>query len=68
LIAKNKSIKIYTTWGNGSNLSEWKDEVEKIRNEVEVVQLVSPSLAARVPKGQNKFEYMLADWKSKINI
>lgn len=64
LIERNHGINIYTTWGKGSNLAEWKDEVSRLGK---VTNLVSPSLAARVPKGSNKFEYMLNDWKGKID-
>ncbi|HAI17360.1 MAG: hypothetical protein CMP05_11880 [Xanthomarina sp.] len=66
VIAKNKGVKVYTTWGTGSKLKEWRSEVGKI--ESTVVELKSPSMAARVPKGEKKFEYMLNDWSSKINI
>lgn len=63
LINENSGINVYTTWGKGSNLNEWKKEVEKLGR---INSLVSPSLAARVPKGENKFAYMLADWKKKV--
>jgi G:T/U-mismatch repair DNA glycosylase len=64
LIKENSNIKVYSTWGKGSNLKEWKKEVEKLG---EIIFLVSPSMAARVPKGEIKFDYMLADWQKKIN-
>ncbi len=64
LIAKNKGIKVYSTWGIGPKLKEWRNEVAKIQ---QISSLVSPSMAARVPKGANKFDYMLTDWKEKIN-
>lgn len=64
IIEVNKWINVYSTWGKGPNLKEWKNEVEKLGK---INSLVSPSLAARVPKGVNKFDYMLADWKNKIN-
>jgi len=63
IIKKNNGVKVFTTFGNGSSLTEWKKEVEKLGK---VIALVSPSLAARVPKGKNKYDFMLCDWKSKI--
>ena len=63
LIKANSGINLYTTWGKGSNLKEWREEVLKLEN---LNPLVSPSLAARVPKGENKFDYMLNNWKSII--
>ncbi len=63
IINKNKGVKKYTTFGKGSTLKEWQREIDKLGN---VMPLVSPSLAARVPKGSNKFDYMLSDWESKI--
>jgi hypothetical protein len=63
IIKKNKGVKLYTTFGKGSALKEWQKEIDKLGS---VIPLVSPSLAARVPKGSNKFNYMLSDWKSKI--
>jgi hypothetical protein len=65
IISRNPGIKVYSTWGNGQNLKEWKAEIEKLG---EITPLVSPSLAARVPKGENKFNFMLADWRKKIII
>lgn len=65
LISKNPGVNVLSTWGQGSNLSEWKNEVEKIQN---VVPLVSPSMAARVPKGTKKFQFMVDDWRSKIDF
>ncbi len=63
LISTNENIKVFSTWGNGSSLKEWKTEVEKIKN---ITSLCSPSLAAKVPKGVQKFNYMLDCWKSRI--
>mgnify|MGYP006439316571 FL=1 len=63
-IHSNQGLKIYSTWGKGSNLKEWKNETEKLD---EIIPLVSPSMAAKVPKGAKKFEYMLSDWESKIH-
>lgn len=65
LILRNPGVKVFSTWGKGSNLKEWKNEIYKIEN---LIPLVSPSLAARVPKGESKFQFMLDDWKSKILI
>jgi hypothetical protein len=64
LSKSNPNLKIFTTWGKGSNLKEWQIEVEKIKISS---KLKSPSMAARVPKGANKFEYVLTDWKEKFN-
>jgi len=63
IIKKNKNVKIFTTWGNGSNLKEWRTELIKLKD---FTTLKSPSKAARVPKGLSKFNYVLEDWKSKI--
>jgi hypothetical protein len=60
----NPNLKIFSTWGKGPNLKEWRLEVEKIKINS---SLLSPSKAARVPKGVNKFEYVLSDWKEKFN-
>lgn len=65
VINKNRNIKVYTTWGKGPNLLEWRNEIKKIP---QVINIVSPSMAARVPKGTNKYEYMLEDWRKKIKI
>ena len=65
VIANNPGIDIYSTWGTGPNLAEWKKEITKIGN---IVPLKSPSLAARVPKGERKYQYMLNDWKKKIKM
>ena len=64
LSKSNTNLKIFTTWGKGSNLKEWRFEVEKIKISS---KLLSPSMAARVSKGVNKFEYVLSDWKEKFN-
>jgi hypothetical protein len=64
LSKSNPNLKIFTTWGKGSNLKEWRLEVSKINI---YSNLLSPSMAARVPKGVNKFEYVLNDWKEKFN-
>jgi hypothetical protein len=64
IIEKNENIKVYTTWGNGSNLKEWRDETAKLGG---IIKLKSPSLAAAVPKGSIKFDYMLDDWSGKIS-
>ena len=64
IIKKNENIKVYTTWGNGSKLREWRDETAKLGG---LITLKSPSLAAAVPKGSIKFDYMLDDWSQKIS-
>lgn len=63
IIKKNCGCKVYSTWGKGPTLKEWKDEVSKLGT---MISLVSPSMAAKVPKGKEKFIYMLNDWKLKI--
>ncbi len=65
VIQNNPGVKVYSTWGKGANLNEWESEVKKIGN---LIPLVSPSLAARVPKGETKYEYMLRDWSEKILV
>lgn len=65
IIKKNSQIKVYTTFGKGSSLREWKKEIEKIGP---VINLVSPSLAAKVPKGSKKFDYILSDWSRKVLV
>lgn len=64
LSKSNPNLQIFTTWGKGSNLKEWRLEVGKIKIKS---KLLSPSMAARVPRGVNKFDYVLNDWKEKFN-
>ena len=64
LIEKNPNIILYSTWGEGSRLASWRLEINKIPN---LITLTSPSLAARVPQGSIKFDYMLNNWSEKIN-
>ena len=66
IIEKNPNIKVYTTWGNGSNFREWKDEINKLPKDI--IKLVSPSRVARVPLGVKKFEYILKNWKQNIKF
>jgi hypothetical protein len=47
IIAVN-NCNVYSTWGKGSNLKDWKNEISKISF---TANLVSPSPVARVPKG-----------------
>ena len=63
IISKNTDVCVFTTWGKGSNLKEWKEEVAKLGK---VVSLVSPSMAAKIPLGMKKYEFMLNDWSMKI--
>jgi hypothetical protein len=65
VIEQNPGVKVYSTWGKGQPLMEWTNEVAKIEG---IVPLASPSMAARIPKGEKKFGYMLNDWSSKIEI
>jgi len=63
LVANNPGIRVYSTGGKGSSFKEWRGEVKQLGP---VIPLVSPSLAARVPKGEAKFNYMLSDWRYKV--
>ena len=63
LIQHNPNVYVYSTWGTGANLQEWKCEINKIPK---LINLVSPSLLARVPEGVKKFDYMLQNWRYKI--
>ncbi|MHC2992228.1 hypothetical protein OB13_11735 [Pontibacter sp. HJ8] len=65
VIESNPGVQVFTTWGAGAKLREWRSEVANIAN---TQTLVSPSMAARVPKGVVKFDYMLSDWQTKIKI
>jgi hypothetical protein len=65
VILQNENIKVYSTWGTGPQIASWTNETKKIKN---TIPLVSPSLAARVPLGEEKFKYMLKDWSTKINL
>lgn len=64
LIKKNEGVKVFSTWGTGPRLKEWINEIHKLG---EIYTLISPSMAARVPKGEKKYDYMLADWNKKFN-
>lgn len=64
-IAKNNEICVFSTWGKGSSLrKEAWELIDKIKP---IHPLVSPSLAARVPKGEKKLEYMIKNWTVSIN-
>lgn len=63
LIRSNPNCLIYSTWGKGSTIKDWKKETEKIKN---ITPLVSPSLVARVPAGVEKYEFMLSNWQRLI--
>ena len=65
VIHQNKNIKVYSTWGTGPQIASWTNEIKKIKN---IIPLISPSLAARVPLGEEKFKFMLKDWSAKINL
>lgn len=64
-IAKNNGVCVFSTWGKGSSLG--KEAWGVIENIKQLYPLVSPSLAARVPKGEKKLEYMLKNWTACIN-
>lgn len=65
VIEKNSGVTVYSTWGQGSsmNIETW-DKIYSIK--ASIVPLVSPSMAAKVPEGETKFGYMLADWQKKV--
>lgn len=63
----NPKAKIYSTWGSGTKFAEWNNELDKFPNN-KIIKLVSPSRAARVPKGSSKFHFILENWKENINI
>jgi hypothetical protein len=63
LIGRNPGVKVYSTWGKGPTLQEWKEEIGKLEN---LIPLVSPSMLAKVPKDAKKFEHMLTDWREKV--
>ena len=63
-IENNQGVQIYSTWGKGKDNKNWVFEVNKIPN---LINLVSPSLAARVDKRVEKYPYMFNDWNSKID-
>lgn len=63
VIGRNPGVQVYSTWGKGPKLLEWKKEIEVLEN---LVPLVSPSMLAKVSKGTKKFEYMLKDWREKV--
>ena len=64
IINANPGIKVYSTWGKGSNLADWKREVELI--ESTIMSLRSPSPVAGVPAKTEKYSYAFEDWLSKI--
>ena len=64
-IYKNNGICVFSTWGKGSSLS--KEAWDFIENIKQLHPLVSPSLAARVPKGEKKLAYMIRNWTTSIN-
>lgn len=65
VINSNPSIQVFSTWGKGSGLKEWKNQIQSLG---QIISLVSPSLPARVPKGEIKFNFMLNDWSHKFNL
>jgi len=66
VISANPGIKVYSTWGTGPNLANWRNEVAMI--EAFVIGLKSPSPVAWVPSGTEKYTYVLEDWRSKILV
>ena len=68
VIKSNKNCVVFSTWGNGSSLRDWVKHVNLLKQEVDIVNLVSPSLVAKVPKGKNKVEYIESSWRSKVKL
>ena len=66
VLKNNTIIKIYSTWGTGPSLAEWKKEISKISKTHQIISLVSPSMVAKVPSGSDKYQFMLNDWNVKI--
>jgi hypothetical protein len=64
IIQANHGIKVYSTWGTGSTLAEWRRQLSLIRTPI--ILLKSPSPVAWVPLGTNKYNYVLEDWRQKI--
>jgi len=64
VITANPGIRVYSTWGTGSRLSDWKKQLSMI--ESPIISLRSPSPVARVPKVTEKYPYVLEDWRAKI--
>jgi hypothetical protein len=67
VITANPNIRVFSTWGKGSKLNEWQQRLSEIRLVKKIIPLVSPSMVAKVPKGVEKFQYMLNDWRDKFN-
>ena len=65
VINKNLDVQLYSTWGNGSNLNDWNNEINKLPP---ITKLVSPSRAARVPKGEKKELFVFNNWKKNISF
>ena len=65
VVERNQDVKVFSTWGKGPNLKEWRCELSKLNR---YTKLVSPSMAAKVPKDEIKFDYMLRKWKETIDI
>ncbi|MBQ4915287.1 hypothetical protein J8L85_12615 [Maribacter sp. MMG018] len=63
VIKKNPGVRLYSTWGKGPIIKNWNVEIDKIGP---IISLTSPSMAAKVPKGEKKYDYMLEDWLHKI--
>jgi G:T/U-mismatch repair DNA glycosylase len=63
VIKCNPEVKLYSTWGRGPQHKAWNNEVSNFHD---IIRLVSPSSAAKVPKGEKKFNYVLSDWEKKI--
>lgn len=68
IIKKNNGVNVYSTWGAGANLKEWKSEIMKINQVKQITPLASPSLVARVPLGTNKIDYIFQNWENSIKL
>ena len=70
IIEKNKNVNVYSTWGKGSCikgaiLHEWSSQIDQIKKFSEITELMSPSPAAKVPKGSKKFDHIYENWVEK---
>jgi len=65
VINKNPGVQLYSTWGNGSNLKDWISEIKKLPP---ITKLISPSRAAKVPKGEKKELFIFNYWQNNITL
>ena len=65
IIENNDKIKVYSTWGKGPKLKEWREEVQKLPM---IINLPSPSPAARVEKGLPKLDHVKKKWEELVCV